>query len=315
MEPIVFQPIYKERVWGGRSLEEIYDRQLPDSKTPYGESWEMTDRGADQSIVKGGAFDGKTLNDLWNVNREEVFGKEMPDTDRFPLLIKILDAQKDLSVQVHPPADLAQELGGEPKTEMWYIADVKDGGKLYVGVKEGVTAESFKSAIERGAVEESIHVISPKKGDFIHIESGRLHAIGAGLLIYEIQQNSDTTYRVFDWNRLGLSGKPRELHVKESLQCIDFTDIEPLMGADNGSLLSSCPYFKVDRYEAKRGQKITQKNRERFAIITVVEGVLKSNEGAHFKAGDFFLLPINASPLKVEGNVVYLETTIPITAQ
>ena len=219
VEPIAFSPIYMTRVWGGRSLDTIYQRNLPDNQ-PYGESWEISDRPNEQSIVSSGFHVGKSLHDLWTNHREEIFGKGLTG-DRFPLLIKILDARDDLSIQVHPPAEIAGELGGEPKTEMWYIADCDPGAKLYIGLKNGSTRESFEQSLLDGTVEKQVHAVRPKAGESIFIPSGRLHAIGAGFLIYEIQQNSDTTYRVFDWNRVGLDGTPRDLHVEESMTSIN----------------------------------------------------------------------------------------------
>jgi len=311
VEPISFQPIYKERVWGGRQLESIYDRQLPDAHTPYGESWDLTDRGPDQSIVNGGRFHGLTLNTLWNEYREEIFGPNLPDADKFPLLIKILDSQSDLSVQVHPPESLAKKFGGEAKTEMWYIADVTPEGKLYVGVKDGVSKEEFENAIAKGTVAEKIHAIHPEKGDFLHLDSGRLHSIGAGFLIYEIQQNSDTTYRVFDWNRMGLDGKPRPLHVEQSLECIDFSDVEPSMGQADGNTISDCPHFKVDQIERQKNEAFSQQHPKNFAVITVVDGVITDSSGKDYIAGDSFLMPAQATTLTCKENALYLETTIP----
>jgi len=311
MEPIEFIPLYMERVWGGRLLEADFRRDLPKKDTPYGESWELSDREGEQSVVKTGKFKGKTLNQLWLENRDEIFGRGMPNTPRFPLLIKILDAQADLSVQVHPPEEMALELGGEAKTEMWYIADVKGDGKLYVGMKNGVSEEKFKAAITEGAVEECIHTVFPVKGDSIHIESGRLHAIGAGMLIYEIQQNSDTTYRVFDWNRVGLTGVPRQLHVQQSMKCIDFSDVEPKMDVPDGDILSDCPYFKVEKHHAQRGEEVYSKEPTRFSVITVISGTFSYKEKMYSK-GKFLLLPANTDTLHVVSDVEYLETTIPI---
>lgn len=311
MEPITFTPLYMERVWGGRSLETTYNRELPHPNTPFGESWEMVDRVEAQSVVACGKYEGTSLNTLWQESREEVFGLGLPDTERFPLLIKILDAQADLSVQVHPPDEAAKRLGGEPKTEMWYIAQANPGAQLYVGVKNGVTKDQFQSAIADGEVEDCIHAITAQAGESIHIESGRLHAIGAGLVIYEIQQNSDTTYRVYDWNRLGLDGTPRELHVEESMQCINFADTEPTVDEPKGSILSTCEHFQVDKYRVTQGQSMSPIKRERFAIITVITGKLISEEGLEFQAGDFFLMPVEASPLQVTSDTVYLETTLP----
>ncbi len=311
METITFSPLYMERVWGGRELEHVYGRPLPTAETPYGESWEMTDRPGEQSVVNHGSLKGMTLGELWQEKREDIFGEGFSGDDSFPLLIKILDARDDLSIQVHPPAEIADELGGEPKTEMWYIADAAPDAKLYVGLKSGVTRADFQRAIENGTVDQVVHAISPKKGDSIFIPSGRLHAIGAGLLIYEIQQNSDTTYRVFDWNRMGLDGNPRELHVEESMRCIDFNDVEPAMDEPDGNTLAHCPYFQVDRLELKAGTSLGNPDAGRFSIVTIVSGQVESSDGRQHAAGDFLLMPRNANPLTAIDDATILQTTIP----
>ncbi len=308
MEPIIFSPIYMTRVWGGRSLESTYQRDLPDEQ-PYGESWEISDREHEQSVVTRGSFAGKTLHELWSSHREEIFGTGLTG-ERFPLLIKILDARDDLSIQVHPPQEVASELGGDPKTEMWYIADCDPGAKLYVGLKEGTTRESFENSLGDGTVEEQVHAIEPRPGDSIFIASGRLHAIGAGFLIYEIQQNSDTTYRVFDWNRMGLDGKPRDLHIAESMTSIDFDDFEPGMDKSDGRNLASCEYFTVDQLDLKAGDPIANQN-DRFSIITVVSGEITYQGTMTFREGDFFILPRGAGQLSAIGTAKILQTMIP----
>ena len=309
MLPLSFSPRYMTRVWGGRSLETIYQRTLPDDQ-PYGESWELTDRPGEQSVVNDGPFAGLTLHELWTDHREDLFGADL-EGDRFPLLIKILDARDDLSIQVHPPAALAPSLGGEPKTEMWFIADTTPDASLYIGLKDGTTRETFESAIADGSVADHVHAVTPQVGDSIFIPSGRLHAIGAGLLIYEIQQNSDTTYRVFDWNRVGLDGTPRQLHVEESLQCIDFEDHEPGMDTPDGSTLATCPFFQVDRHSIAPGDTLTNPNPERFSILTVVTGELQALGGQTYRPGDFLLLPRGSFPLTATAETVVLQTTIP----
>src|SRR2546427_778804 len=224
--PLTFHPLLKERVWGGRKLAEIYHKPLPPG-VPIGESWEISDRPGDVSVIANGPLAGKDLHWLIEQHAQELLGSAGLQHGRFPLLIKILDAEEKLSLQVHPPPEQAHELGGEPKTEMWYIADAAPGAELFVGLKRGVTREQFEQKIRDGSVEACVHRLNVHAGDAMFLPSGRLHAIGAGLVIFEIQQNSDTTYRVFDWNRLGLDGKPRALHVEESLASINFDDFEP----------------------------------------------------------------------------------------
>ncbi len=311
MEPITFKPLYMERVWGGRELERVYQRALPDPQKPFGESWEIVDREQEQSVVDQGPWTGSSLHELWTNHREEIFGRGFLDHPRFPILIKVLDARDELSIQVHPPAHLAAALGGEPKTEMWFIADCDPGAMLYVGLKKGVTRAGFEQAIADGAVADCVHAITPNPGDSIFIASGRLHAIGAGFLIHEIQQNSDTTYRVFDWNRLGLNGKPRELHVAESLASIDFTDFEPTMDTATGDTLASCEYFKTDRKSIAAGQTISNPRDDRFSILSIVGGKLECAAGRRFGKGSFILLPHDSAPLKALENSTVLQITLP----
>ena len=210
--PLTFQPIFKERVWGGREIERLYGKKLPPG-APIGESWEISDRPGDAGVITNGPLAGKDLRWLMENHAAELLGGAKPATgNRFPLLCKILDAREKLSLQVHPPAHQAAALGGEPKTEMWFIADAAPAAELYVGLKRGVTRAEFERKIRDGSVAECFHRLPVKTGDAMFLPSGRVHAIGAGLVIFEIQQNSDTTYRVFDWNRVGLDGKPRDLH-------------------------------------------------------------------------------------------------------
>lgn len=311
MQPITFKPLYMERLWGGRELERVYGRQLPNPSQPFGESWEIVDRDKHQSVVDEGSLAGATLHELWTKKREEIFGTGFRDHPRFPILIKVLDARDDLSIQVHPPVHLADSLKGEPKTEMWFIADCNPGAKLYVGLKRGVTRADFEKAIQKGSVAECVHAVQPKPGDSIFIASGRCHAIGAGFLIHEIQQNSDTTYRVFDWNRLGLDGKPREMHVAQSLASIDFNDFEPSMDTPEGDTLAACEYFKTDKKNLAAGATIGNPIAGQFSILSVVEGELKSSAGRKFGKGQFLLLPKNAAPLSAKCPSVVLQVTLP----
>jgi mannose-6-phosphate isomerase len=243
-----FTPIYQTRVWGGRRLDTVLGRRLPDAR-PYGESWDLVDRDPEQSVVASGPHAGTTLQALWAEHRDEVFGRAFAASTarRFPLLVKILDCVDDLSIQVHPPAAVAPLLGGEPKTEMWYVAHAEPGAHLYAGLRAGVSRADFEAALADGTVASRVHRLEARAGDSLFVPSGRLHALGAGLLIYEIQQSSDTTYRVFDWNRLGLDGRPRDLHVEQSLACIDFDDVEPSLNRARAGELAASPFFRVSR--------------------------------------------------------------------
>lgn len=299
-----------ERVWGGRELESFYGRELPQNSGPIGESWEVVDRPEAQSIVADGPLAGKSLHELWSEHREEIFGKGFKD-ERFPILIKILDARDDLSIQVHPPAHLARELGGEAKTEMWFIADCGPDSKLYVGLKDGVTREAFEQAIHDGSVAGCVHAINPNPGNSIFIPSGRLHAIGAGFLIHEIQQNSDTTYRVFDWNRVGLDGNPRQLHINESLASIDFADTEPKMDKPQDEVLAECSHFITERHFISKGDSTPQIFEDTFSLITVISGKIESPSGKAYQRGDTILIPRGAPQPTATHSADLLITALP----
>jgi mannose-6-phosphate isomerase len=223
LPPLKFTPLIKPVPWGGRNLERLFRKVLPDG-VPCGESWEIVDLPSDQSVVSLGSLASRDLAWLVRNRQEELLGEAPLLMDRFPVLFKLLDAKQTLSVQVHPDEQACQRLGGgaRPKTEAWYILQAEPGAKLYLGLNEGVTPEAFKEALGAGTVEPLLKAVSVKPGDFVYLPSGTLHAIGAGIVLAEIQQSSDTTYRVFDWNRVGLDGKPRQLHVDEALASIHF---------------------------------------------------------------------------------------------
>ncbi len=294
--PLTFRPIFKERVWGARNLERLYGKKLP-AAVPIGESWEISDRPGDVSLVANGPLAGKDLHWLVEEHRADLLGDAKLEAGRFPLLIKLLDAQEKLSLQVHPPASKAAELRGDPKTEMWFIADAVPGAELYVGLKRGVTRADFEQRIGDGSVAECFHRVPVRTGDSMFLPSGRVHAIGAGLMIFEIQQNSDTTYRVFDWNRVGLDGKPRELHVPQSLASIDFADFEPALVSGEeiegpsfqSRRLVNDPLFTVTQYQVAHPGSV-QFPAGRMQVIGVVSGEVRSGE-VSLRAGEFCLLP------------------------
>jgi mannose-6-phosphate isomerase len=320
--PLTFHPIFKERVWGGREIEKLYGKKLPPGKI--GESWEISDRPNDESIVANGKFAGKNLRWLMENFSREILGDAKPASgNRFPVLCKILDAREKLSLQVHPPAHKSAGLQGEPKTEMWFIADAAPDAELFVGIKRGITRAEFEKKISDGSIAECFHKIPVRAGDVMFLPSGRVHAIGAGLVIFEIQQNSDTTYRVFDWNRVGLDNKPRELHVVQSLASIDFNDFEPKLVPENFSgdekiksrSLVRDKLFSVEQLEMKKmaGIKLKEKKMQIVAAISGEIEVKSESDSANLKAGQFCLIPAilkqmeivaksDAALLRVEAN-------------
>lgn len=288
---IQFRPIYQPRVWGGRTLETKLNRQLPEND-PIGESWEIVDRPEAQSIDK---TSGKTLRELLLEDPEGVMGPGYDPDRPFPILVKWLDCSERLSLQVHPPAPVAEQLGGEPKTECWYIADTTPEAALIVGLKHGVTRRQFEQAISDTELEPLLHRFPVTPGNFMLLESGRLHAIDAGNLILEIQQNSDTTYRVYDWGRKGLDGKPRELHVDQSLASIDFEDFEPevvITPDDTGeSTLAECAEFRVRKLNLRAGETIAV-DKPQPMILSLIKGQLRDEQLQEtFIAGTNLLIP------------------------
>jgi mannose-6-phosphate isomerase len=275
-----------ERVWGGRHLESLYGKRLP-SAALIGESWEIVDRPEAQSVVHQGPLRGKTLHELWCKFRAEIFG-ELPASPRFPILCKLLDAQENLSLQVHPPGAIAKKLGGESKTEMWYIANAAPKARLYAGVKRGTTRENFAKALEEGRVEKHLHAIEIKAGDAIFLPSGRMHALGAGSVLVEIQENSDTTYRIYDWDRTKKGRAARQMHVAEAMQCIDFKDVEPGLIKPKREALVRQELFEIDKWNLDKEREIAEAGR--FAIVVCLTGKIECAE-RQFKPGDFFLVP------------------------
>ena len=286
-----FKPLYQERVWGGRALETFLDRKLPGTR-PIGESWELVDRPEAQSVVVGGPWAGRTLREIMSAHSEEIMGPGWAQDRPFPILVKWLDCRDRLSVQVHPPASMAKKLDGEPKTENWYFAQTEAGAAVYAGLRPGVTRESFEQAIATGTVEQCLERRSVCSGDSLLIHSGTMHAIDAGNVILEIQQNSDTTYRVYDWGRVGLDGKPRALHVRESLECLSaHTGPVPqiIRGRNGPEVLAQCPEFTIRRVGLATGGRLEFSAGQQPRIMSVVEGILEG--AATIKRGDNLLLP------------------------
>ena len=256
--PLRFTPLFKRHLWGGRRLATELGKSIGDADD-YAESWEVVDHGDDQSVVSDGPLQGMTLAALVAQHGKALLGKDYPQIG-FPLLWKFLDAHRVLSVQVHPDDAQAAQLvpPDRGKTEAWVVLAADPGSVLYAGLIAGVDRETLTRAIEAGKSESCLHRLEPVAGDCIYIPAGTVHALGDGLLIAEIQQASDTTYRLFDWNRVGPDGKPRQLHIAQGLNAIDF-DRGPIQiekpkptGCQEIERLVTGDHFTIDRWKFER---------------------------------------------------------------
>lgn len=315
LKPIKLAPVFKEIIWGGNRLKEEYNKKSDLSNIA--ESWELTARPDGMNTIVGGEYDGMTLEEYIKENGESVVSN-IPQPF-FPLLIKFIDAQDNLSVQVHPDDEYglanANSLG---KTEMWYIIDAKPGAQLVYGLKPNVTNDDFKKAIEDGKVEEMLNYVDVKKGDVFFIPSGLVHAIGSGILLAEIQQNSNITYRVYDYNRVGKDGKPRELHVNDALNVIvnrsqdEIDKIRFSTNVKNNNTLASCEYFNVEKFNIDGSCEFST-NAESFASLLSLDGkgeIVFNDEIFSFEKGDSYFIPANIGSFRVHGKLEIIVSKI-----
>lgn len=304
--PLKAAPVFKHRIWGGRKLHDVFGKDLPAGEK-IGESWEIADLPEGRSTVANGPMAGQPLGSVVQRYPEETTGaREFPQP--FPLLIKFLDAADVLSVQVHPDPQACQRMGkGRPKTECWYIIDAEPGAVIYKGLKEGVSRQRFAQAIEAGNVAELLAEVPVKPGECHFLPAGTAHAIGAGLLIAEIQTPSDTTYRVFDWNRLGDDGRPRQLHVAEALESIHFDLTAEKLPVTTVGRLVDTEYFKIDKGHRTIGTELLLRyGQMRTLVMLSGGGVIESNQAdpVEFKGGDCLLIPAG-----FEGVAIFAQDT------
>lgn len=320
LPPLRFRPILRDYLWGGQRLATTLGKPLGDLQRA-AESWEIVDHGEDQSTVVDGPIAGRTLHQLVEAYGEDLFGRHFPQ-QQFPLLFKYLDCQKTLSVQVHPNDEQGAQLDPPDlgKTEAWYVVAAEPGSKIYAGLKSGVDRAALEKAIALGACEECLHDFEPHEGDCVFIEAGTVHALGAGLLIAEIQQASDTTYRLFDWNRVDRDGKPRPLHIKQALDVIDFSrgPVSPsaVAPADRPEVTSmvTCEKFRFDRWHIDMPQRVH--NQSQFHIYSLLTGevVIKTGDDrVPIKRGDTILIPASLRDFEilVSSTATYLDMYLP----
>jgi len=311
--PFKFKPIFKKRIWGGQKLREVFGKDTPAGEK-IGESWELADLPEDKSVIENGRFAGRTLSSVIEKYPVQITGTEgfkLP----FPLLVKFLDAEDKLSVQVHPDAETCRRMGqGQPKTECWYIISAQPGSVIYKGLKKGVSKEQFASAIENGTVAELLQEIPVEAGQCHFLPAGTAHSIGAGLLIAEIQTPSDTTYRVFDWNRVDERGKPRQLHIEQALESIHFDVCGQDLPVTTEGRLVDCEFFKVDKARHAEGTKVALPAGKMEVLIFISgSGTIYScqTDNVSFKAGDCLLVPwAYDGAMQFDDDTQYLAVTV-----
>lgn len=326
--PLKFHPVYKERIWGGTLMGEHLGRSLPEHSDPIGESWELVDRDDVASVVAEGTLAGWTLSELFQHYRCALAGEAAEKYSRFPLLVKLIDAGERLSLQVHPDENACAELGNgaEPKTEMWYVIAARKGAKILAGLNPRSTRLQLMEKLDSPEVESQLQVYTSVPDDAYFIQSGTLHAIGAGNLILEIQQNSDTTYRISDWGRIGSDGKPRQLHREEGLKSICFTNrTSPRIPGVSVSasfnrkfeMVTMCPFFKVTNLRLNSMWIDDTAPGESFHLLSAVNGSVQVGQGDRMTVinpGESTLVPAcfgayTVTPLQ-PGETVVIKTTL-----
>lgn len=315
--PLVFNPIIKERIWGGTKLRDVLHKPIVSNIS--GESWELSTVPGDVSVVANGALEGTDLNAVVALNPEAVLGKKVVAQfgDQFPLLFKFLDAREDLSIQVHPNDALANERHNSfGKTEMWYVMQADPGAQLIVGFKEDSNAEAYKTALAQHQVVDLLAKHSVQKGDVFFLETGTVHAIGAGTLIAEIQQTSDITYRIYDFDRRDAQGNLRELHTELALEAINYQRTESkktyAQNTNVSNVMVDCPYFTTSFIPLTDTASVHCTN-DSFTVLMVMEGdcaLLYGDKKMEVTKGTTILLPAALEAVQLKGNAELLEITI-----
>ena len=315
-----FKPLLKSTLWGGEKI--IPFKQLNSTMTQVGESWELSGVPGHETVVSEGPHQGLTLNQLVDAEHERLLGVENYQRfgNEFPLLIKFIDAQRDLSIQVHPNDETAQRLGKtRGKTEMWYVLKSDKGARLYSGLKKAITPEEYKQMVENDSICDALANYEVSEGDVFYIPAGRIHSLGKGCVVAEIQQTSDVTFRIYDFKRKDKDGNYRELHTKEAAQSIDYqvmadyrTHYTPKK--NEGVLLVSSPYFTTAVYDLDEPMTLDYSDLDSFVVLIGVKGsaTLTDNEGqtTTLRAGETVLIPANTKEINVRGEIKFLETYV-----
>ncbi len=311
--PLRFNPVYKDYIWGGNRIPKLFNRSKPDGI--YAESWEISTHPDGETTIANGPLAGKTLGDLLPEHRTALLGVNVKGGD-FPLLIKLIDARDTLSVQVHPNDANAASVGGDPKTEMWYFLEGDGSAQIYCGLKLGVGQTEFLKAMKNKTFAGIMQSIPAEKGKAVFVPGGRVHAIGAGCLILEIQQNSNTTYRIYDWDRVDASGKGRELHIDKALQVIDWKNNGDPRCQICGTTIQRCEFFQLDRFELNAAQKFPLSGKSFHALFIAAGSGKISWAGGEEKLspGQSWLVPAALESYTIHpaaGRLTVLCTTVP----
>ena len=320
MKPSKFKALLKQTIWGGDKI--IPFKHLDDHLENVGESWEISGVPGNETVVADGEYAGKKLNELVIEQKDKLVGKANYERfgDEFPLLIKFIDARQDLSIQVHPTDEIAKRQGKERgKTEMWYIMDSDKDAKLYSGLKKQITPEQYKAMVEDDTITDALAQYEVKEDDCFFLPAGRIHAIGTGCFLAEIQQTSDVTYRIYDFKRKDKDGNYRQLHTKEAAECINYTVEDDYRThyehkKNEGVTLVECPYFTTAVYDLDEPMTLDYSELDSFVILIGLkgEGTITDNEGntVTISAGESILVPATTDTLKVEGTIKMLETYV-----
>ncbi len=315
-----FEPLLKSTIWGGEKI--IPFKQIRSSQTQVGESWELSGVPGCETVVSEGEHQGKPLNQLVSEERERLLGADNYRRfgNEFPLLIKFIDAKRDLSIQVHPNEETAHKLGKEHgKTEMWYVLESDKGAHLYNGLKKQITPEEYKHMVEDDTICEALARYEVSEGDVFFIPAGRIHSIGKGCFVAEIQQTSDVTYRIYDFKRKDKDGHYRELHTKEAALSIDYQVMPDyrthyVTKKNEGVQVVSCPYFTTAVYDLDEPMTLDYSDLDSFVVLIGVKGAatLVDDEGnaTSLRAGETVLVPATTKEIRVEGKIKLLETYV-----
>lgn len=320
MKPLKFKALLKQTIWGGDKI--IPFKHLDDHLENVGESWEISGVPGNETVVADGEYAGTKLNELVIEQKDKLVGKANYERfgDEFPLLIKFIDARQDLSIQVHPTDEIAKRQGKERgKTEMWYIMDSDKDAKLYSGLKKQITPEQYKAMVEDDTITDALAQYEVKEDDCFFLPAGRIHAIGTGCFLAEIQQTSDVTYRIYDFKRKDKDGNYRQLHTKEAAECINYTVEDDYRThyehkKNEGVTLVECPYFTTAVYDLDEPMTLDYSELDSFVILIGLkgEGTITDNEGntVTISAGESILVPATTDTLRVEGTIKMLETYV-----